>query len=89
MHPVQLLMLGAIAMGSAVASLLFLRFWKTSGDRLFLLFAASFAIEAVNRTIFAAAGSATEYEMGYYLARLGSFLLILVAIIEKNAGRKR
>lgn len=86
----QTFLLGAIAMGSAIASLLFLRFWRTGRDRLFLFFAASFAIEAVNRTVYALTlFHSNEYELGYYLARLASFLLILAAIIDKNASRKR
>jgi len=39
---------GATAMGSAVAALLFLRFWRESGDRLFLAFSSAFLIFAVN-----------------------------------------
>ena len=46
-------LLGTISMGFAVAALLFLRFWRSSHDRLFLFFAASFAIESVNRAVFA------------------------------------
>ena len=86
----QTFLLGAIAMGSAIASLLFLRFWRASGDRLFVFFAASFAIEAVNRTVYALTLlDSNEFELGYYLARLASFLFILAAIIDKNHARKR
>jgi hypothetical protein len=86
----QTFLLGAIAMGSAIACLLFLRFWRAGNDRLFLFFAASFGIEAINRTMYALTLShSNEYELGYYLARLVSFLLILAAIIDKNSARKR
>lgn len=79
--------LGTISMGCAIAALLFLKFWKTSRDRLFLYFSAAFAIEAVNRAVFAALGaSSSEYQLGYVLARLVSFLLILAAIVNKNAS---
>lgn len=82
-------LLGMISMGCAVAALLFLRFWRSSRDRLFLFFAAAFAIEAINRMIFAAYGQdSSEYQLGYVLARLGSFLLILAAIVDKNAARR-
>lgn len=77
-------MLGMISMAAAVAALLFLRFWRSSGDRFFLFFAAAFGIEAVGRASFAAVISASEYELVYYLLRLASFGLILVAIVDKN-----
>ena len=84
----QQFLLGTISMGFAVAALLFLRFWRSSHDRLFLFFAASFAIESVNRAVFAwLGGQAAEYQLGYVLARLLSFLLIIVAILDKNTRR--
>jgi hypothetical protein len=84
----ELFLLGSISMGSAIAALLFLRFWRSSRDRLFLFFAASFAIEAINRAVFASLGAySSEYQLGYVLARLVSFLLIITAILDKNASR--
>ncbi|HEY2347212.1 MAG TPA: DUF5985 family protein [Xanthomonadaceae bacterium] len=81
-------LLGAISMGSAVAALLFLRFWRQTRDRLFLCFAASFLLEAIDRAIltFSAHG---EEGIVYYLIRLASYLLILGAIIDKNVRRVR
>jgi len=84
----QLFLLGMISMGCAVASLLFLRFWRTSRDRFFLFFAAAFALEAINRAVFAWVGPlASEYQLGYVLTRLVAFVLILVAILDKNTRR--
>jgi Family of unknown function (DUF5985) len=82
-------LLGAIAMGSAVAALLFLRFWRQSHDRLFLYFAASFALEALNRALFAFNGARSEEATLYYFVRLVAYGLILWAIIEKNLVRSR
>jgi hypothetical protein len=82
-------LLGAIAMGSAVAALLFLRFWRQSHDRLFLYFAASFALEALNRALFALNGARSEEATLYYFVRLVAYGLILWAIIEKNLVRSR
>ncbi|WP_036165220.1 DUF5985 family protein [Noviluteimonas dokdonensis] len=82
----QPFLLGMISMGCAVAALLFLKFWKSSRDQLFLFFSAAFAIEAINRGVFAVIlQSSTEYQPGYVLARLLSFSLILVGIIYKNS----
>ena len=77
-------LLGAIAMGCGIAALLFVRFWRTTGDRLFFYFALSFLVEAGNRAIFAVNGAHREDASIYYLIRLGSYLLILWAIVEKN-----
>ena len=85
----NLFLLGAIAMGSAIAALLFLRFWRQSRDRLFLYFSASFLLEAVNRTLFAWNGAHSEEATLYYLVRLLAYGLILWAIVEKNLIRSR
>ena len=84
-----LFLIGAIAMGSAIAALMFLRFWRQTGDRLFLYFSASFLLEAVNRTLFAYNGAHSEEATLYYVARLLSYGLILWAIVEKNLVRRR
>ncbi len=81
-------LLGAIAMASLVAALLFLRFWRSSRDRFFLFLAASFAIEGVNRAAFALAHERVENEPVYYLVRLCAYALIIVAIVDKNRARR-
>lgn len=83
-----LFLLGMIAMGCAVAALLFLRFWRTGRDRLFLYFAVAFALEAVNRAIYAFNGARSEEATLYFGLRLVAFLLILWAIVEKNIARR-
>jgi hypothetical protein len=77
-------MLGAIAMASLVASLFFIRFWRQTGDRLFLFFSLAFGVDAVTRVILALGDIAAEHEPFFYLARLITFGLILLAIIDKN-----
>lgn len=85
----NLFLLGAVSMGSAVAALLFLRFWRRTHDRLFLYFGASFLLEAINRALFAWNGARSEEATLYYLVRLLAYGLILWAIIEKNLRRSR
>lgn len=80
--------LGAIAMASLVAALFFLRFWRDTGDRFFLFFAAAFGMEVINRTALALGELSEETEPILYMVRLFSFLLILAAIVNKNR-RKR
>lgn len=78
------ILLGAIAMASLVAALFFLRFWHSTRDRFFLFFAASFFIESANRIVFWRAVEPEGEINVYYVLRLFSYLLILVAIIDKN-----
>lgn len=84
----DLFLLGAIAMGCAVAALYFFRFWRASHDRFFLWFGLSFLVEALNRAHFALSGARHEEAQLYYLIRLGTYGLILWAIIEKNLPRR-
>lgn len=84
----QLFLLGMISMGCAVAALLFLRFWRATRDRFFVMFASAFGIEAVNRALFAYNGASNEDDMLYFLTRLASFVLILAAIVDKNTARR-
>lgn len=79
---------GAIVMGYTVAGLFFLRFWRQTRDRLFLIFAISFWLLGAQRLALALTSQAVEARTGLYLVRLFAFLLILVAIIDKNSGRK-
>lgn len=78
------LMSGAVAMGSFVIALFFVRFWRTTDDRFFLYFALSFAIEGALRIYISVQASSGESSPLHYLVRLAAYLLILWAIWEKN-----
>lgn len=77
-------LLGATAMGCVVVAVFFLRFWRATGDRFFLLFAAAFGAFAANRTALAALEEDAEARVGVYVVRLLAFLLIIAAIVDKN-----
>lgn len=80
---------GAITLGYLVVSGFFLRFWRKTADRLFLAFGLAFAFLALNQiasTYFEAGDERTLY--GYALRVLG-FILILVAIVDKNLASRR
>lgn len=82
-------LVGALALGLATAALFFLRFWRETGDRLFLLFAAAFGLMALSRLFH---GGWYQHEAVLplvYLVRLAAFVLILVAIADKNRRRSR
>ncbi|MBI3965425.1 MAG: hypothetical protein HY329_07295 [Chloroflexi bacterium] len=83
----SLFLLGAIAMASGAAGLFFFRFWMQTKDRLFLLFAIAFWIEAFNRTALALSTNPTEGAPLLYFVRFLAYALILVAIVDKNLQR--
>lgn len=82
------IMSGAIAMGSLVIALFFLRFWRDTRDRFFLYFALSFCIEGLHRIYIASAANNDEASPLHYLVRLLAYSLILWAIAEKNWPRR-
>lgn len=79
-----LLISGAIVMGYGVVGLFFLRFWRETRDRLFLIFAGAFWLLGGQRLALAFSHDMVEDDTGLYLVRLFAFLLILGAIVDKN-----
>jgi hypothetical protein len=77
------LLLGAIAFGSAVAGLFFLRFWRTTNDRLFLYISIALFLQALDRVLLGIAMSSEE-NPAIYLIRLLAYGLIIWGIVEKN-----
>lgn len=75
---------GALIAGYVVAALFFLRFWVTSRDRLFALFAAAFTVLAVQRLALSLTAETMEAQTVFYLIRLAAFVVIVVAIVDKN-----
>ena len=80
---------GAITMGYIVVSLFFLRFWRQSHDRLFSLFALAFGILAVQRAALAFTTQTNESTIVLYLIRLLAFVIILLAILDKNRSNAK
>jgi len=80
---------GAAAMAAFTVGLFFLRFWKKTHDRFFLYFAVAFTLEGLVRTLLGLDVGSNESEPLFYLVRLLSFVLILIAIIDKNRESRR
>jgi hypothetical protein len=76
--------MGAIAMASAVVSLFFLRFWRDTRDRLFAIFSAAFLLLGITRVGLVFTVNQPEGTTQWYWVRLAAFLLILIAIADKN-----
>jgi hypothetical protein len=75
---------GAVALAYFMSGVHFLRFWRKTGDRLFLSFAFAFWLLAANQTIVSLLGTADERSGFAYILRVLGFLLILFAIADKN-----
>jgi hypothetical protein len=82
------MLIGAIAATSLIAGLLFFKFWRHTGDRFFLLFALSFWLEAGNRVALGLLVGVAEDAVLFYSIRVVAYGLILLAIWEKNRGRR-
>ena len=81
------ILVGAITAISIVIALFFLRFWKNTGDRFFLFFALSFLIEGLNRLLLTSMTGWLENSPTYYVIRFVAYMLILIAILDKNRKR--
>ena len=85
MKPDLLLFLhGALMMGCLVIGLKFVKYWRLARDRFFIFFASAFWVFAVGWGVRAFVPSAGEHGHLIYLPRLFGFLLILIAIFDKN-----
>jgi hypothetical protein len=87
MNELTHLLYSASAMGCVTAGLFFLRFWRRSSDRLFLIFALAFWVLALNWITLVAVPVAAERHHFAYGIRLAAFALLLGGIIDKNRRR--
>ena len=76
---------GAITLGLLVAAGFFLRFWRQTRDRLFLAFAVAFVLFALNQGLASWLTVVVEPASLIYVLRVLGFIIILGAIVDKNA----
>jgi peptidoglycan/LPS O-acetylase OafA/YrhL len=81
---IKTMMSGGLVMACLACALFFLRFWKSSRDRLFAFFSLAFGVMALNWLALALLQVDDERRHYLYVIRLVSFLLILYAIWDKN-----
>lgn len=82
------ILIGGIAVAALVAGLFFFRFWRSTRDRFFLLFAFAFWIEGAHRIFIYEFAGRDEASPLYYLVRLVAYGLIIAAIVDKNRRRR-
>jgi hypothetical protein len=80
---------GALLFSYFIAGVHFLRFWKRTGDRLFLHFAVAFWLFALNQLASSIPVVANETAGYEYLLRVLGFTVILAAIVDKNLITRR
>jgi hypothetical protein len=82
-------MWGLLAMSTLVAAIFFWHYWRTTRDRLFAFFSASFALMALQWTASALAGTDEIKHPYLLLLRLGAFVSIIVGVLDKNRRDQR
>jgi len=80
---------GAVTAGYLVAAGFFFRFFRKTGDRLFVAFAVAFLFFALNQALVGLFHVTTEPESLVYVLRILGFVVILAAILDKNVRRGR
>jgi hypothetical protein len=75
---------GALTFAYLVAAIHFLRFWRRTADPLFGHFAAAFCLLSLNQLASSVPIVSNETAGYEYLLRASGFILILVAIVQRN-----
>ena len=82
-------MWGLLAMASLVPALFFLRYWRSSRDRLFAFFAVAFALMALEWTLSALYGTDLSDHFYVLLLRILAFVAIIIGVLDKNQREGR
>jgi len=77
---------GAVTLAYLIAALFFLRFWRKTADRLFLAFTVAFVLFALNQGLSHMLAVYNEPASFIYVLRVLGFVLILIAIVDKNVS---
>ena len=88
METLNTFLLGVLTMCAVSIGLFFVRFWRASGDRLFLAFAVSFMLLGTSWAAVAAMPpgrqSSAETWWQVYLLRLAAYVVLIGGIWDKN-----
>jgi hypothetical protein len=79
---------GGVMVAALAVALFFVRSWRRTGDRFFLLFALAFALLSAERWGLLFIRPEHELRHSVYLLRLAAFAVILVAVIDKNRAAR-
>lgn len=76
---------GAVTMASATVGLFFLRYWRTTRDRLFLMFCVAFWVMSAHWLLI---GLMPRLETQAHVLRFLAFACIALAVLDKNRQRR-
>jgi hypothetical protein len=77
---------GAMVMATLSIALFFLRFWRATKDRLFVLFSAAFCLLGANWALATLGGPLAPHA---HVFRFLAFVVIALAVLDKNRRRDR
>jgi hypothetical protein len=80
----SIFLFGALAMACLAIAIKFLKYWRLSRDRFFVWFLASFTAFSIGWCLRLIVPRVSEQNYLAYLPRLFGYLLILIAILDKN-----
>ena len=85
----EIFLLGVISTCSLLAALFFFKFWRRTGDSLFLAFGIAFLVEGINRAFIIDLPNPNQGHPLTFVVRLLAALIILVGILHKNYRSSR
>jgi hypothetical protein len=77
---------GAVTMAALAIGLFFLRYWRATADRLFLLFTVAFWLLALNWALATLGGPLAAHAHQF---RFLAFVVIAIAVLNKNRRRRK
>lgn len=80
---------GICVLAAWAIGVVFLRFWRETRDRLFAYFAIGFWLLSASWALLGLTSPTAESRPYVYGIRLVAFLLIIVAIVDKNRDASR
>ena len=86
-HDLIIFLQGISSTAAWISALLFLRFWRESGDALFVFCGAAFGLLGLSWALLAILAPTEETRPYIYGLRLIAFLLIIAGIAAKNRGQ--
>jgi hypothetical protein len=84
MSTLTIFLAGVATTGFVLAGLFFFRFWRRTGDGLFIAFGIAFWLMALNQGLLVLSEIPREEQSWLYLLRIAAFALLIIAIIAKN-----
>jgi hypothetical protein len=80
---------GALTFAYFLAAVHFVRFWRRTADPLFAHFAVAFCLFSLNQLVSSVPTLTNETDGYEYLLRVAGFVIILIAIVQKNLTTAR